>query len=82
MRKKVKQWFYITDEQIGRLARQATYPGALEALEQARKIREAGKTPSIYYSELNGFKVINEDDPEEFKIGLSIRNQAKFFRDA
>ena len=80
MSKKAKQWYYMTDEQIGRLAGQGTHPGALEAWERARKIREAGKTPSIYYSEFNGFRVINEDDPEEFKIGLSIRGQAKFFR--
>ena len=79
MSKKAKQWYYLTDEQIGRLVGQGTYPGAPEAWEQARKIKEAGQTPAIYYSEFNGFRVINEDDPVQFKVGLSISSGAKRF---
>lgn len=79
MSKKAKQWYYIADEQIAFIVAQGTYPGAQEAWDQARQIKQAGQKPTIYYSEFNGFRVINEDDPEQFKIGLSIRDRAKRF---
>jgi len=72
MSKKLKQWYFLTEDQLWRLVGQGTYPGAKDALEEVRKIKEAGGTPAIYYSEFNDFRIINEDDPEQFRIGLSI----------
>lgn len=80
MSKKTKQWYRLTEEQLWRLVGQSTYLGAEQELKRVRKITDAGHTPAIYYSEFSGFRVIDEDDPEQFKIGLSIRNRAKRFQ--
>ena len=79
MSKKAQQWYFLTEEQLWRLVGQGTYSGANEALEEVRKLKEAGHTPAIYHSEFNGFRVINEDDPKQFRIGLSISSRAKRF---
>ena len=80
MSQKAKQWHYLNETQLWRLVGHGTYLDAQEALNQVRKIKEAGHSFAIYYSEFNGFRVIDEDDPEQFKIGLSIQTRAKPFR--
>lgn len=74
---KAKQWYYLSETQLWRLVGHGTYSGAQEALDQVQKIKKAEHSPAIYYSEFNGFRVIDEDDPEQFKIGLSIGSRAK-----
>ena len=80
MSQKAKQWYYLSETQLWRLVGHGTYSEAQEALDQGQKIKEAGHSFAIYYSEFNRFRVIDEDDPEQFKIGLSIRSRAKPFR--
>lgn len=80
MSQKAKQWYYLSEVQLLRLVGHGTYSEAREALGQVQKIKEAGHSLAIYYSEFNGFRVIDEDDPEQFKIGLSIGSRAKPFR--
>jgi len=80
MSEKEKQWYYLTEVQLGRLVGQSTYLDATEAWERVRKIKGMGHKSTIYYSEFNGFRVIDEDDPIEFKTGLSISSRAKPFR--
>ena len=80
MSQKAKQWYYLNEAQLWRLVGRGTYSDAQEALNQVRKIKEAGHSVAIYHSEFNGFRVIDEDDPEHFKIGLSIQSRAKPFR--
>jgi hypothetical protein len=80
MSKKAKQWYSLTEEQLGWLVAQGPYSGAKQVLEQVRKIKEAGGTPVIYYSEFNGFRIIDEDDPDQFMIGLAIGSKAMPFR--
>lgn len=79
MTKKIKQWYFLTEDQLWKLVGQGTHPDAAEALEEFRKIKEAGETASIYYSEFDGFRVINESNPDQMRIGLSISSQAKRF---
>ena len=80
MSQKAKQWYSLSEIQLCRLVGHATYSGAQKALDQVQKIKGAGHYLAIYYSEFNGFRVIDEDDPEQFKIGLSIGSRAKPFR--
>lgn len=80
MSKKAKQWYYLNETQLWRLVGSGTYPGAQEALDQVQKIKKTDHSLAIYYSEFNEFRVIDEDDSDEFKIGLSIQSRAKPFR--
>ena len=72
MSKRSKQWYSMTDKQLGMLVGQGTYPEAAEAWQQVRSLRKAGHEVAIYYSEFSGFRVIDENDSEQFKLGLSI----------
>ena len=78
--KRSKQWYMLTEDQLFRLVGQGTYSGTEDALEEVRKIKEAGQKPTIYYCEFNGFRIINENDMEQFRIGLSISDNAKRFQ--
>ncbi len=80
MSKNTSQWYILTEDQLLRLVGQGTYPDATDALEQVRRIKETDQTTSIYYSAFNGFRIINENDPEQFRIGLSLSNRAKPFK--
>jgi hypothetical protein len=79
MTKQSPQWYSLTEEQLWRLVGQGTSPGADPALERVRKIKEAGRAFAIYYSEFSGFQVLDEDDPNEMRRSLSLRNRAKPF---
>jgi hypothetical protein len=79
MNQKAKQWYYLSEVQLLRLVGHGTYSEAPEALGQVQKIKDAGHSLAIYYSEFNGFRVIDEDDPEQLRIGLSIQSRAKPF---
>ncbi|HYN12338.1 MAG TPA: hypothetical protein VET51_06820 [Burkholderiales bacterium] len=74
-----EQLYWLTDEQLARLAHLGTYPGADAAWERVRKIKEASHKSGVYYSQLNGFTVLDEDVPEEFKRSLSLSQRAKKF---
>ena len=76
---KAKRWYWITEDDLLRLADYSAYPGADEAAEKVRKIKDSGNTPAIYYTEFSGFRILNEDDPEQFEISRSIRSSAKRF---
>jgi len=78
--KEAKQWYWLTEEQLERLVGHGGYPDAQGAWDEVRKIKKAGETPAIYYSKFNGFRIINEDDMKQFKIGLGISQRAKKFR--
>lgn len=74
-----EQLYWLTDEQLSRLVRPGTYPGADAAWERVCKIKEAKHKLGVYYSQLNGFTVLDEDVPEEFKRSLSLSQYAKKF---
>ena len=80
MSKKTKQWYSLTEEQLERLAGQRTYPEAPSAWTQVRAIKERGHKASIFYNGFSGFRILDEDDPEQFKIGQSIASRAKPFQ--
>lgn len=77
--KQAREVYSVTDEQLGRLVGQGTYPGANAAWDTAHKIREAGHTPAVYYSGFSGFTVLNEDVPEELQRSLALSRRAKRF---
>ena len=72
-----QQWRSISEEQLSRMVAQRTYSGASVALERARKIRKSGHTPAIFYDKLNGFMVLDEDDPEQIKRIAGLRKHFK-----
>lgn len=80
MSKKTKQWFILTEDELGKLVGQGTYPGAKNAVDDVRRIKESGHTPAIYYSDFNGFRIIDEDNPKQFEIGQSIKSKARRFQ--
>lgn len=79
MIKKAQQWYWLTEEGLGKLLGQGTHPGADTAFEHVQKIRGLGHTSAIYWSEFNGFLVLDEDDNEQFQKSLSIKNRSKQF---
>lgn len=48
MTKKAQQWYWLTEEGLGKLLEQGTHPGADTAFEHVQKIRELGHTAAIY----------------------------------
>lgn len=74
-----EQLYWLTDEQLTRVVRQGTYPGSDVAWERVRKIKEAKHKLGVYYSQLNGFTVLDEDVPEEFTRSLLLSQCAKKF---
>ena len=79
MTKKTEQWFSLTEEALGKLVGQGTYPGAIDAFGKVRKIRETGHTATIFYSGQNGFRVFDEDDDDQFRKSMSLEQRAKRF---
>jgi hypothetical protein len=81
MSQKAKQLYSFTDHQMGKLVGQGTYPGAAAAWDRARQIREAGGNPEVFYSEFNGFTVLDGSDtnPETIRRLLSFEQRSKPF---
>jgi hypothetical protein len=77
--KRAKQWFSLDETQLWRLVGRDTYRGASEALERLRKIREAGGDPVIFYSDFNGFRVLDESNVDQLHIAASIGDRSKPF---
>ena len=80
MSKKSEQWYLLNEQQLEKLVGQGTYSGAKGALDEVRKIKQAGQTASIYYSEFNGFSIVNESDPNESTCSVSMSQKAKRFQ--
>jgi hypothetical protein len=76
-----KQLFQVSEERLTKLVGQGTYPGAQAAWERALAIREAGGRPACFYSEFNGFTVLDEHDPDTGAIQrlISMEQRAKQF---
>jgi hypothetical protein len=74
-----KQWYRLTDRQLSRLADQGNHPEAIPAWDLTRAIREIGGTPRIYYSEITGFRVIDEHDLEKQRLSLALEIKSRPF---
>jgi hypothetical protein len=76
-----QEWFKLTLTRLGKLAAQNTHDGVQEALDKALALQQQGKTPAIFYSEFNGFRVLtdNSTHKEEIELILSLENKAKKF---
>ena len=70
-----QRWRSISEEQLSRMAAQGTYSGTFFALERVRKIRKTAHTPAIFYDKLDGFMVLDEDDPEQIKRIAGLRQR-------
>jgi hypothetical protein len=77
-----KQLFRISDEQLAKLVGQGTYPGAQAAWDRALAIRKAGGRAACFYSQSNGFTVLDDhdSDPEKARRLLSMEQRAKPFQ--
>ena len=69
---RTRQWYRLTDRQLYRLAGQGRHPEAIPAWDLTRAIREIGGEPRIYYSEITGFRVIDEHDLEKQRLSLAL----------
>jgi len=74
-----KQYYSLTEQQLGKLIGQGTYQGALAAWDCIRAIKEAGGTPKTFYSEFNGFVVFDDNDIESMQRLMSIESRSKQF---
>jgi hypothetical protein len=75
MSTKTNEWITLTELQLLRLV--GPYPEAADAEKQVEKIKGAGHVVSIFYSGFNGFSVLDENDPKQFQLALSLRQRAK-----
>lgn len=66
-------WRFITEEQLSKMVARGAYMGASAALERARIIKKAGHTPAIFHNRLDGFMVLDEDDPAQQKRIAELR---------
>lgn len=66
-------WRFISEEQLSRMAARGGYMGASAALERARIIRKGGHTPAVFHNKLDGFMVLDEDDPAQKKRAAELR---------
>jgi hypothetical protein len=60
-------WRYISEEQLAKIVAQSGYAGARAALERARIIKKGGHHPAIFHHRLDGFMVLDADDPIQKK---------------
>jgi hypothetical protein len=74
-----KQWYSLSEEQLAKLVGQGTYPEAGAAWERMRAIRQAGGSPKAFYSEFNGFTVLDDGDTESMQRLISIESRSKRF---
>jgi hypothetical protein len=66
-------WRYLSEEQLSRMVAQGAYVGAASALDRARIIRKGGHHPAIFHNRLDGFMVLDEDDPAQRKRIAELR---------
>ncbi|OGA70558.1 MAG: hypothetical protein A3G81_21880 [Betaproteobacteria bacterium RIFCSPLOWO2_12_FULL_65_14] len=66
-------WRRISEEQLARMVAQGGYMGAGAALQRARIIRKGGRHPAIFHNRLDGFMVLDEDDPAQRKRVVELR---------
>jgi hypothetical protein len=74
-----KQLYFLTEDVLWRLVGQGTHPGAQQADDRFRAIKAAGGAPQCFYSEFNGFSVLDENDPEQMRRSISMEQRAKPF---
>jgi hypothetical protein len=75
-----KQWYVVTRDQLFQLSGQRAYGAvASAAVEQVQTADALGHQSTVYFSRFNGFRVIDESDPEQFRVGLAIGARAKPF---
>lgn len=74
-----RRLYYLTKTVLWRLAGQGTYPGAQPALDRFRKIEAAGGAPQCFYSEFNGFTVLDANDPQQMRRSISMESRAEPF---
>ena len=81
MSKAAKQVYQLSEHQLGKLVGQGTHPGAQNAWDRVRKIREAGGSPVTFYSEFDGFTVEDDHDQSADVIRriLSMAQRSKAF---
>ncbi len=80
MTRMAQQWRSISEEQLSRLVERGTYSGAFAALQRVRKIMKAGHTPAVFHDKLNGFMVLDQDDPEQIRRIAELRHHLKVRR--
>lgn len=56
---------------------QGSYAGARAALERARIIKKGGRHPAIFHNRLDGFMVLDQDDPIQRKRVDELRRSRK-----
>lgn len=71
--------YSLSEEVLWRLAGQGTYREAPEALARFQEIKGKQGTPRCFYSEFDGFFVLDESNTEQFKQCLSMGSRAKPF---
>jgi hypothetical protein len=81
MNKSSKQLYRFSEGQLVKLVGQGTYPDAQTAWDRARAIREAGGRPVCFYSEFNGFTVLDDHDQSADVVAriVSMEQRSKAF---
>jgi hypothetical protein len=67
------RWRSISEQQLSNMVAQGAYTGASAALDRARIIKKGGHTPAVFHNRLDGFMVLDEDDPAQRKRVLELR---------
>lgn len=70
-------WRHISEDQLARMVAHGAYIGAASALDRARIIRKGGHHPAIFHNRLDGFMVLDEDDPAQKKRVDELRGGPK-----
>jgi hypothetical protein len=71
------RWRSISEQQLSKMVAQGAYMGASAALDRARIIKKGGHTPAIFHNKLDGFMVLDEDDPAQKKRVDEVRRGPK-----
>ena len=79
MTKKQEQWYSLDETQLWRLAGRNEYADANSAWHRFSEIKEAGGKPVAYYSEGNGFWVLDESDNEQQQLSWRLAMGARSF---
>lgn len=80
MTKKAQQVYQINPIDMAKLEGQGTHEGARAAWDRVREIEALGHVPAVFYSQFNnGFTVLDENDPEQFKRSDALSRHAKPF---
>jgi hypothetical protein len=74
-----KQIYHLMEGVLWRLVGQGTYPDAQGASDRFKKIKTDGGTPRCFYSQFNGFSVLDENNPDQMRIAMSMEQRSKPF---